>query len=81
MSEPRKSNKSDINNRIQRVSTTCLHTPPKSANHQYEEEFKVSDQKQCPYHFSQPTHICLSCRKSICLRCAITYCQQHTIHP
>lgn len=36
--------------------------------------------RQCPYHFSEPSHVCLTCRKSICLRCAITYCQQHTIH-
>lgn len=58
----------------QRLSTTCLLTSGKGDKPSVRQA-----PRQCPLHFNEPSHVCLTCRKSICLRCALTYCQQHAI--
>ena len=82
--EPSKSYKSSDLIRRQsnkKLSTTHLNTPPKDAKDESSEMEKGNAGIQCPYHFNQWSHICITCRKTICLRCAITYCQQHSIYP
>lgn len=85
-SDSRKSYKSpEETQAIQGFSSLEPSTPTqKGKNHTFNTGDKKDSAKalprQCPYHFNNPTHICLTCRKSICLRCAITYCQQHNIH-
>ena len=74
-SESRKSQKSTENaNKNQRMSTTLLNTPSRQIETELHPEKYPTNNKKCPYHFNQLEHICLTCRRSICLRCAITYC-------
>ena len=75
-SEARKSYRSPDKNTTQPqpYSNTTLVTPFKA-----EKTTHRHNSRQCPLHFNEPNHICLTCRKSICLRCALTYCHAHVI--